>query len=620
MVRRVLWLMVLIGVLAGLTGAARRYRVEMRNRVVEIAVDFQEVREIAAASRVEVPEVLARLRDAGADSVLLAEDTLETLAEQGAVSAVSDDLSTTISIRDGLVRRRIVDAIPIRAELGAASMQAGDRVRIPHAWSVLGDVGVGISSELVGLIQDSGLRVVGRVGAGRGSDPRSIRLLLGQLASHRVRTVIFTGDVLPGNPVHIGALADILRDPAVDMLVGSVEFGKQRGDSGLTRLAPDRVVRVHAVTAAEMATTTPEENIQRYSLAARERNIRLCFVRLFVDAPDPLESAVRYVSAIRRTLAKAGMGAGAARPFEPLGAPVWVRALCGLAAGSGLLLLVDAFTGAVRRRAWTLILPATTLALAALPAPIGVKLAALIAGCVFPSLGLVVIDLAAPDRMRARELLRRILIPTGVTLIGVVLVVGLLADRVFLVKGDAFAGVKLTLVVPMTVAFVAYVLDLRRGDSADFAPACAQWVRVIRSVWSQPILVGQVVLAVGALAALALMVMRSGNDPGVGVSGLELKLRSLLDRVLMVRPRFKDLIGHPALVFGLGMLMDGRRWIGAALLCLGAVGQASLLNTFCHLHTPLWASAARDAIGFFLGGVVGLALSTVWHRRVGNAA
>jgi len=213
MVRRVLWLMVLIGVLAGLTGAARRYRVEMRNRAVEIAVDFQEVREIAAASGKAVPEVLARLRDAGADSVLLAEDTFATLAEQGAISAESDGLSTTLSVSDGFVRRRILDSIPIRAELGAASPQAADRIRVPHGWPVLEDVGIGISPDLATVIRDSGLGIVGRVGAGRGSEPRSIRLLLGQLASQNVRTVIFTGDVLGcaagscgGHAVRVGGI------------------------------------------------------------------------------------------------------------------------------------------------------------------------------------------------------------------------------------------------------------------------------------------------------------------------------------------------------------------------------------------------------------------------------
>ncbi len=62
-----------------------------------------------------------------------------------------------------------------------------------------------------------------------------------------------------------------------------------------------------------------------------------------------------------------------------------------------------------------------------------------------------------------------------------------------------------------------------------------------------------------ALVALALFVARSGNDPGVGVSATELKVRSLLDKYLLVRPRTKEfLLGHPALLLGLACSASGR--------------------------------------------------------------
>jgi hypothetical protein len=41
----------------------------------------------------------------------------------------------------------------------------------------------------------------------------------------------------------------------------------------------------------------------------------------------------------------------------------------------------------------------------------------------------------------------------------------------------------------------------------------------------QPILLWQVAAGIAALVVLAMVVMRAGNDPGIGVSGLELKVR-----------------------------------------------------------------------------------------------
>jgi len=620
MMRRWLWVLVALGVLAGLYGAARRHRVEMRNRAVEIALDIEELREIALAQRLPLAEVLARVKASGATSVLVAEDTLGALEDAGGVGVALVNGETRVTFGDSELARRFEQAIAYRVEL-AEAVPSGDRQwRVQAPWTVLRDVGIGLPMSTVEAVRAAGLGVVGRVGAGRGGDAESTRLLLGQLASLGIATVVFTGDMLPGFPSAIDGTARAMREPAVGLNYGSVEFGKQRGDSGLVRMAPDRVVRVHAVTVSEMASATPQENIQRYSLAARERNIRVCFVRLFVDAPKPVDAAVGYLSAIRRSLGRAGMGAGPARPFEPLDAPAWLRAVCGAGVGAGFLLLIDCFVGCVRRRPlWLLGLLPFVLA-AALPQSIGAKVVALVAGCVFPALGMVVFDLAKTTSGRPAAALRGLLLPSAITFCGVVMVVGLLSDRVFLVKGDAFAGVKLTLVVPIAVTASAYLLDLRRGDTDNFAEGLAELFAMVRRLWSTPVLVGQVVLAGSALVALAVVVWRSGNDPGVGISGWEVKLRALLDRILMVRPRFKDLIGHPALVIATGFLAGPQPMAGALLLCLGALGQASLLNTFCHLHTPLWVSAVRDLIGLALGGIVGLAVYSALFRSRNNAA
>jgi hypothetical protein len=124
-------------------------------------------------------------------------------------------------------------------------------------------------------------------------------------------------------------------------------------------------------------------------------------------------------------------------------------------------------------------------------------------------------------------------------------------------------------------------------------------------------------LAAGCLAAVivGLLLARTGNDPGVGVSGTEMSVRNLLDRYL-VRPRTKEfLIGHPALLATL-LLSAGRprrsRFIPFALL--GAIGQVSMVNSFCHLHTPLLMALVRTFNGLWLGVLVGFVLAWVTGR------
>lgn len=136
---------------------------------------------------------------------------------------------------------------------------------------------------------------------------------------------------------------------------------------------------------------------------------------------------------------------------------------------------------------------------------------------------------------------------------------------------------------------------------------------------TSPFLIGQVILGVIGLALVAVLILRSGNDPGIGVSQTELGFRALLNKLLFVRPRTKEfLLGHPFLVLGLALALRGdRRWLLLGL-CLGAIGQASLLNTFCHIHTPLFISMARAALGWVLGALFGAVLFAVaerWPRR-----
>ncbi|MEN6305019.1 MAG: DUF5693 family protein, partial [Armatimonadia bacterium] len=110
-----------------------------------------------------------------------------------------------------------------------------------------------------------------------------------------------------------------------------------------------------------------------------------------------------------------------------------------------------------------------------------------------------------------------------------------------------------------------------------------------------------------ALGAVAFMIMRSGNESAVEVSSCELRLRALLDQILVVRPRTKEILfGYPALFLGLRLLLSARRRGAWILLTFGSIALISLTNTFCHLHTPLFVSLLRAVNGLWVGLLVGI--------------
>jgi hypothetical protein len=205
------------------------------------------------------------------------------------------------------------------------------------------------------------------------------------------------------------------------------------------------------------------------------------------------------------------------------------------------------------------------------------------------------------------------------SLVGGLHVVALLASLPFIVKANQFAGIKLAHLLPVLAVGWGYALDTVNATS--FADARERIRRRWRQITGYPVTVGLVVAVLLALGLLALVLMRTGNEPGIGVSAIEMKMRETLERYLLARPRTKEfLVGHPALVLALAMSAAGigrRAWI--PLLLVGVIGQASVVNTLCHIHTPLALSLPRILLGWLLGAIIGtLAFVAIrwWTKRV----
>ncbi len=653
--RTALWALVFLGALAALMSARNRWQVERANRRVEIALDFNELRSLAATQGVPLPDVLRTFKQAGAVSVALQEDTIGALEDARRIAiAESGERGTvlvpgagaTAQAEGPALLRHLQTVFGFKTHFTTALTTSGPlRLSVNQPWSFVRGVGVGLDPSEVKLVSDAHLGIVGRIGNYGGAEPRGIVASLKSLKDAGASTVIFTGDEVLGNKAFIAddpkepnqpSTASALRESSLQY--GTVEFGKQKGDPLLTRAAVERVVRVHTVTGAEMQAADMPGNIQRFLLAARERDIRVLFVRLFLDEPDPInKNANDYIKKIADGLKDKGeLEAGLAHGFDPLVVPIYLRALMGVGVAAGFWLLLDSITGFLTGGTGRVIAVAAAaggLLLFALPiAPVsgykGVQYAALAAALVFPTLGLVRHDLLRPASPRENPLfvaLTRFAQATVVTGLGIAFIVGLLADRLFLVKAEVFTGVKATLIVPVLLVALLYVLNLRATQTRTFSRAVADARARVATFAAQPLLIWQVAAALAILVVLALLVMRSGNDSPVGVSGFELKLRSLQDRVFYARPRFKETLCHPALLIAL--LLAARpstprlaRALALPLLIMGAIGQASLLNSFCHLHTPLvfivWRALLGIGIGVVIGALVYLLLDRFVLRRL----
>lgn len=637
--RRILWAAVLIGLLAALWSASARWRVESANKSVEITLDYAELRSLAYAVGKPLPEVLTAFKQAGATSVAVQEDSIGALEEARIlrVAYSPDPNATDLITRSTNQTKRITDALAHHGQTDVATLTANapdePTLHIGAAYNFVRGVGLGLDPEVVKAVRDAGLQVTGRISNWRGVTPDGMAWALNDLKARGVTSVIFSGDDVLGwkglvvkDPKHpdTPTTASLLADSG--LTYGLVEFGKQKGDVVLARAAAPQTVRVHTITGPEMVNADMPSNVQRFGLAARERDIRVLYVRLFPDEADALTANTEYVRSIAREATGRGLRLGQASGFAPLAVRWYVRLLIGLGLGAAWLLLVDSITGLFgpnpfgsNRAARLVFGVSAVVALGFVILPvlggIGARLAALSAACVYPSLALLRRDHlreAEADGDNVGHVLRRFFEMCAVTSLGIASIIGLLADRLYLIKVDAFMGIKGAQLVPVLLVALVYGLHLRTGTGRTFADALREARERIARLATQPILLWQVGAALVFLVVLVMLVLRSGNDPGVGVSASELKFRALLDRLLYARPRFKEfLIGHPAML--LALFCAARRWRvwPFPLFLAGAIGQVSYLNTFCHIHTPILISLARALLGIGIGVIIGLVLDFV---------
>jgi hypothetical protein len=221
----------------------------------------------------------------------------------------------------------------------------------------------------------------------------------------------------------------------------------------------------------------------------------------------------------------------------------------------------------------------------------------LVAALSFPVLGFALL----PWRVWALP------VATLISLLGAALLAAVGSDRASMLALEPFAGVGATLVVPP--ALFAMVVLLRHGTAT-------LW---LRRAWGYRPSLGEMAVALLALAALALVFIRRGNFPIIGASEIELALRSGLNE-LFVRPRFKELLGHPLAMLAL-LMASWPWWARGGLLVAGVIAQASILNSFSHYHTPLLVSFQRSVLALALGMLAGWLLFLAvrfaerWIRR-----
>jgi len=103
------------------------------------------------------------------------------------------------------------------------------------------------------------------------------------------------------------------------------------------------------------------------------------------------------------------------------------------------------------------------------------------------------------------------------------------------------------------------------------------------------------------------LLIRMGNVSKKYVLKFELGLRELIERYILFRPRFKEIFfAQPLFVISLWLLKKFKQSLVSKLLfCLSITSLVSIINTFLHIHTPVWICVLRSIVGVILGWFIG---------------
>ena len=661
---KVLIAFIFVGLIAALLIDVARWRAEEVNKQVDLAINYEDLVQLAEQEGKPVPEVLQAAKEAGITSLAVYETTFKKLNASGKATAIAGselvanyhsgvltDPAWRALVENGTIKGSDVCVVghdartykevkeDLLRRLGAARVSAvtveGAEILVVKAnYEVFLKMDLGMPTDEMQEVNEAGFFVLARPTNYIGCTPEDVDAVFHRLEDYRISEIVFSGSQMLGAPKSLQTTIDRFKER--NFVLGLIEdttqlqFYQQDGLAEVPKgIGYDHVARLYAIPKDEQPKLKIETAVERWANTDMERNIRINLLRTY-EKPAPgmtlFETNMHYIKATAEAVEAHGFTLGPAGTFESWYAPRLLRAVLMLGVAAAAVLYLSLITHRLQ--------PRTLYALFALlafvfAAPIlmgsGTKMrlvAAFLSANLFPALAVI----WQLDRIRAMEpdtkaSLWRIIGTAAVALfvtgalsyIGAAYLSGALADVEYFLEFSIYRGIKLTFVLPIVLVAIAFLTryDIFDGRMDEGQGVLAQ----MRQILDMPVKLKSLLIFVLVALAGVVFVARSGHTSGMPVSGLEIKFRTLLEQAFYARPRSKELmIGHPA--FMLAALAWCRKWptmLLFALVLVATIGQGSMVETFAHMRTPVYMSFVRGIGGLVLGCGIGALLMVLVH-------
>lgn len=661
---KLLWWVVIVALLASLPLAYDRVRTETSAKHVEFTFDYRDLLDISEFKpdpRQYVDQQLDAMKKAGIQSMAVYESTLNELRQTKRIDLYSSREAAAFTQKPTVLGENatyllFADAAA-QSRLQPIIERAFQKASIKtEAWSFGGRQGLKIASppEEASLkvmdpdpfaleqIKAKGLRVVARLS--NRSLPFSetdMDRMLNAFKQAGARTVIFEGEAVPGydgkpNSESLTQMAALLNK--YQMTLANIELLKapQKGFNTLAKELKYRAIRLHSYTEAEadklIGNLTPEElkdkaqgAADRFVLAVKDRNIRMIFLNAkpsknpekasYTDPVDQILQSLNGSDGAIPRIKNAGYSSEPAEAFAVYNSS-WQKFLKPITVAGSVALIaltIGAFLPWATLGSFAIGLVGSA-GLYLVANGLLLKMIALGAGICAPTIATILAIQWARRRSGSQQRLSplgfsiNLFVRTvGISLIGVVYIIALLNNIIYSLVIDQFRGVSLLHLVPIVLTGL-YLVLFSEGLSGK------QIVERAKTLLAMNIRVLWVVIAAVFVVAILYYLSRTGNEGQA--SAFEKYFRSFLENTLRVRPRFKEfLIAHPLFILGAYLAVKYRP-SAVYLFIIGVIGQLSIVDTFCHLHTPVAISAIRIGYGILFGLIISLIYIGIWELLV----
>jgi len=664
--RAILWVLTLVGVLAALPLGATRWQMEETSKNVEFVFDYRSLVQVAsyqAHPKEFLDEQLTNMKTAGVHTMAVYEGSLdemiwaERLSVYNSVSASelqgkaapSSENFTYILFKgeqEERALRPIIESTFAAWDIPVKPWSFGDRgglvVETPTENALLKRM---LPDPLaLKAIQDKGLAILLRLSDRIPYDAVETDKMLATYKDMGVKRILFDGGSVKGynanaeqNSIH--GFAELMKKHGIGIV--AIENSKpQKGLTTVAYLTNYNVARLYSLSERDAAAMSPAAIADRFQLAAKDRNIRMFYLKSapsrnfekanLVNSLDNIYESLQGPDGAIAKLEQIGFKTGFAESFDHQ-VPSWhkpLKMIICIGAVALIALLINSFLPG-------LLIPAFLIgilgsgALYVLSKSVLEQGLALGASISAPTLAII----WALNRVRAHttgplraiggaadapatggirwlfpglSATRRLTMALAlfatasvISLMSVPYVFGLLNNITYSLVLEQFRGVGLLHLAPIGLSAL-YVL-LYTGESP---------LTNLRKLLNAKITVLWVIIA-GVVGIVGMYYLsRTGNSGQV--SSLERVSRVVLEDAFGVRPRFKEfMFSHPLFLLGLFLALRYRAaWV---MFIIGSIGQLSMVDTFAHIHTPLYISLIRVLLGLGVGAIIGLVFIGVWQ-------